>query len=391
MKRLLSAILIFAVITSLFVSCAAKKGSKYHTIYFKDDFKSEKVFLTFFNTKSDKKKTVKMKKYSEDKKSITFSREGDTSKYNMAYITYGNKKKTFKFAFNKCVSGWHKTKTNFLPYTQGKKTNYFAKYDDITLKYKGYNKKIHIWKPDDYNSDSTEKYNTVYVLDAHILTSIGIEEKNIGACPVAAEQINAMNNATGKKSILVAIENIFARDNETVPKIGISSDEKHFGKQEYNSLNGSQLADFTAEKLAPYIRNHYNVYKDARHTAIAGVSLSGLEAFYIGTEHPEIFGTIGALSPSFWEFDNKTWNKYISKKKFGAKSPFIYFFTGPAKDDIGPPVTDMYKRLKKYGYPKNKLAIHYNKDAYHSAEWWRAVFSEFLSAMIYQKNEPLQN
>ena len=90
-----------------------------------------------------------MKKIKDNKNYRTFSCKGDTSKYNMAYIKYGSKK-TDKFAFNKCVSGWWKTENNFIPYTQGEKFEYSPEFDDLTLNYKGYTKIVHVWKPKDY-------------------------------------------------------------------------------------------------------------------------------------------------------------------------------------------------------------------------------------------------
>ena len=223
------------------------------------------------------------------------------------------------------------------------------------------------------------------------MTTFASEEKRIGGCPIVTEQVKAMNSVTGQKAIVVAIENNFARDNELVPKIGKSTDEKFSGEQEFENMNGSQFSEFVAETIVPYIQKHYNVFTDALHTSITGISLGGLEAFYITMEHPKIFGTVGALSPSFWEFDNKVWTKYLKKKTFGENSPFLYFYTGPEKSDTDPFVSNMYNRLYKIGYPKNKLALHFNKEGAHSGYHWRSVFSEFLNAMVYQSGKPLKD
>lgn len=391
MKRLTALILSAAIIASLFCACGTAEDSKTHTVYFRDYTKSQTASATFFNSKSGKKKEVKMKPVEKDKNSTTFSCEGDTSLYNMAYITCG-KEKTGEFAFNKCVSGWQKTEDNFLPYTYGEKeTNYFAKFDKKTLKYKGYEKDIYIWKPDDYDAKSSEKYATVYVLDAQFMTTAKEEKDTVGGCPVVPEQVKAMTQATGKKAIMVGVDNSFPRDYELVPKIGVSADEKRFGKAEYFGMNGTEFSDFAAKVLVPYIQKNYNVETNAENTSLAGASLSGLSAFYITTEHPELFGTLGAFSPSFWEFDDTTWEKYLKKKSFDENSPFLYFYTGAARADTDPYVTNMYNRLKKLGYPKEKLALHFNEKGEHSAVLWRSVFSEFLNAMVFQRLEPLQN
>lgn len=403
MKRISALILIASLLTSILLtacSAATEDSDPYHTLYFKDSFKSDTVVATFFNSKSGESVDVEMEKIGEDNDSYTFSCEGDCSLYNMAYITYGENT-TSKFAFNKCVSGWYRADTYFLPYTEGEKINYFPEMDDVTLESSfGYKKNIHIWKPDDYDDSSSKKYAVIYVLDGHNLISQGEDILNYYAA--APEQVRSMIKETGYNAIVVGIENLYARDNELVPGIGTSMDEMHFGEMEFDSMDGSQFAQFIGETLVPYIREHYNVYSDALHTSITGTSLGGLEAFYITMEYPDIFGTVGAISPSFWEYDDATWTKYLSDKTFDAQSPFVYLYTGPGvpegtvpsatniPKDTDPDVTQMYNRLKEMGYPAEKVVLHFNEEGEHNGLFWRAVFPEFLNAMVYQKIEPLQ-
>ena len=175
MKRALSVFLTIAVITVLFTACGAgQKKAKYpdtHTLYFKDSLKSGKATATFFNSASGKSEAVEMKKTSEDGDSFTFSCEGNCALYNMAYITCGDEK-TREFAFNPCVSGWYRTKDDFLPYTQGEEIDYSPDFEKITLTGHGYEKKIYIWKPDGYDADSAEKYSALYVIDGQFLTAM---------------------------------------------------------------------------------------------------------------------------------------------------------------------------------------------------------------------------
>ncbi len=258
--------------------------NNYHTLYFKDSSKSNKAVATFFHSVSGKSEDVEMKKVNEDKDTVTFSCEGDCSVYNMAYVTYGEQK-TLEFAFNKCTSGWHKIGDELLPYMEGEVDGNFSEYDEVTLTAGEYEKNIHVWKPDNYDASSDEKYSTIYLPDADIFENFVIE------------QVKAMMALTDNKAIIIAIENNFARNYELLPKIGVSADEKQLGELEYDSMNGSEFAEFIAKTLVPYVQKHYNVYTDARHTSIAGVSMSGLETFYTVMEYPDVFGTLGALSP----------------------------------------------------------------------------------------------
>ena len=382
--------------TLLFAACTTdkkeeKKDDSSHTLYFKDSSKSKKAAATFFNSKSGKKKTVKMKKVSSDKSSYIFTCKGDTAAYNMAYVTLG-KKQTKNFAFNKCVSGWYQNKDKLIPFIYGEKTDYTPTSKEVSFPFKESNRLVHIWTPDDYDAESKEKYSTIYILDGQAMEFSGREDQITEDSMYVSQQVEAMTAETGEKAIIVGIENVFRRDFELVPDIGVSKDEEMFGDKIEPELNnlGLEFADFVVKDLVPYVQKNYNVYTDARHTAITGYSLGGLCSFYIAQENPQIFGTNGGLSPSFWEYDDATWNKYLSKKKFDKNSPFLYFYTGPKKHDVEPHVSNMYNRLIKLGYPKDKLAFHYDEKGAHDTISWRGVFSEFLTGMVFQRIEPLQ-
>lgn len=394
MKKILLTIIISVIILNLFSGCEAekpkKKGADYHTLYIRDEFKSEEVIATFFNSKNNKSENVKMDKISEDKKSFTFSCEGNTSTYNMAYVTIDGSKSA-RFAFNKCVSGWNNSEEGFMPYVQGEKISYKYKHEDITLKFNGYDKKIHIWKPDGYSASSKEKYSTIYMLDG-----IGADflEPPVGHTIAESDnstaQVKSMMKTTGKKAIIVAVEtdgdgeNCW-RDDELVPNLGKMAHEEGTSKK-----YGSKFSNFMSDTLVPYIEKHYNVYTDASHNSVEGSSLGGLEAFYIVMDHPEKFGTAGALSPSFWYYNKTQWKKFLSKNKFGKDSPFIYIYSGGIKGDTGREATEMVNLLNEMKYPKEKLAFHYFEKGTHSIDCWRGVFAEFLEAMVHRQVKPLQ-
>jgi len=432
MKRFLSALLSSVIVIALLASCTTDnttvnsenspivseiqteevketaenaentEDNSSHTIYFKDGLKSSKVTATFFNSISGQREDVEMKKISEDDDSFTFSCEGDTASYNMAYITYDDKQ-TIDFSFNKCVSGWYKTEDNFFPYTEGKEIGITPEFKDVTLTGYGYDKLVHIWTPDDYDASSDEKYSTIYMLDGQNIANFGQSDISPDIHQGVIEQVEAMNLLTGNKAIIVAIDNGGPRNYELVPNIEISSDEREKicmngldatepvdEESDYDNMNSVQMAHFIAYKLVPYIQENYNVYNDALHTTITGSSLGGMESFYITMEYPEVFGVVGSLSPSFYQFDGTLWETYLSEKSFGAESPFIYFYTGPVGKDTDPDVTEMYNRLKDMGYPEDKLALHLNENGEHSALCWRSIFSEYLTAFVFQHIEPLQ-
>lgn len=395
MKKFFAAALVLVMLAASVAGCGSQKerpqdsDESHHYLYFKDSSKSDLATATFFNSDSGDSEEIEMTAYSEDNDSRTFCCEGNTSLYNMAKISYGDDH-TKEFAFNKCVSGWYESKDGFLPYTEGEPIKYQPEYDEVTLDCNGYEKKIHIWKPDDYDAASSEKYASVYVLDGQMMAYVGKAGQSVDDTAVVTEQVKAMTCVTGKKAIVIAVDTYgdmgdVSRDAELAP------DLSEYGAQIDREMKGNEFADFVAHTLVPYVQENYNVYTDALHTAVAGASLGGLESFYITMEYPELFGTAGALSPSFLFYDNdEMWRKYLSEKSFDENVPFLYFYTGPEGGDTDPYVTDMVNRLKDLGYPPDKLALHYNENGGHIVWFWRSVFSEFLEAMMFRSVEPLQ-
>ncbi len=63
------------------------------------------------------------------------------------------------------------------------------------------------------------------------------------------------------------------------------------------TYNDKMNTSLTGE-LLPWIETRYRVYKEAKHTTIAGFSLGGLAAFYAALQNPHIFGNVLSMSGS---------------------------------------------------------------------------------------------
>ena len=57
------------------------------------------------------------------------------------------------------------------------------------------------------------------------------------------------------------------------------------------------------EELIPFIDGRLRTMPEARTRAISGLSMGGGQALTIGGNHPELFGSIGALSAAARNFD----------------------------------------------------------------------------------------
>jgi enterochelin esterase-like enzyme len=57
---------------------------------------------------------------------------------------------------------------------------------------------------------------------------------------------------------------------------------------------------FLVGDVMAYVNRRYRTLTGAENTAIMGWSLGGLSAFDIAWKHPDLFGTVGVFSGSFW-------------------------------------------------------------------------------------------
>lgn len=64
--------------------------------------------------------------------------------------------------------------------------------------------------------------------------------------------------------------------------------------------NAHVYAEWLARRLVPHIDRHYRTQAEPQGRAILGWSLGALQAFDMGWQYPDVFGTVGAFSPSFW-------------------------------------------------------------------------------------------
>lgn len=57
---------------------------------------------------------------------------------------------------------------------------------------------------------------------------------------------------------------------------------------------------FVLEEVLPWVNSRYRTRTGPEQTAVLGSSLGGLGAFDLAWRHPDVFGTAGAMSGSFW-------------------------------------------------------------------------------------------
>lgn len=406
MKRILSALLCCVVFLSILTACSNnnsepakstpdEKAELMHDFVVRAPKKTTELTATFVNTGSGKTTDVVMEKDSEDNSCTVFRCEADVNLYNMVHVTYQDES-SMDVAFNSFVSGWNYTGKDFLPYTQGKEPVYDPKFETKTFQFDGRDKLVYIWTPEDYDEKSAEKYSVIYLFDGQSALATGKDRgmDNDTVCWNVAEHIESMMATTEHKAIVVGIENndVYRWD-ELVPDLGeINMEESpdNAKAEDLTKKRGTAFADFLIDTVMPYVNQSYNVYTDAKHTALAGASLGGLETFYTVLSHPDKFGTGGVMSATFDMFADKEWTAFLKDKMKMKNAPFLYFYAGSYMGDNGDVSTPIYNKLIEDGYAKDKLVFSKYEPGEHLIEYWRNIFPEFLEAVFTQNVSALE-
>lgn len=183
------------------------------------------------------------------------------------------------------------------------------------------------------------------------------------------EALDSIQRITGKECIVVGIDNGGdKRMSEYTPYDFIAN--KTAIKAE-----GKEYVDFIVQTLKPFIDSKYRTKKSAEFTSIAGSSLGGLISYYAILKYPDVFGSAGIFSPSFWVSSQA----FTDAEQFVTKaSPRFYLYAGGKESATM--VSDMKKIATALSSKNDKYQITtlVDPNGEHNEKNWRREFPRFF-------------
>ncbi len=235
-------------------------------------------------------------------------------------------------------------------------------------------RRVWIYLPADYKT-SNKKYPVLYMHDGQDLFDEATSEGRIGPLEWGVDEVI---DALPKKCIVVGI------DHDPDKKIRI---EEYFvnTNPDQAKADGEKYLDFIVSTLKPHIDKQYRTLSDKRHTFLAGSSMGGLITFYGGLLYPDVFGSLGVLSPSIW-LDHENIYKQLNdvRKKKSIQKQRYYFYAGDNENRAKPTggfvqmhvdVNAATAVLQKNFNPQIKKTI--TPGGRHGAWHWRIAFPAF--------------
>jgi predicted alpha/beta superfamily hydrolase len=210
------------------------------------------------------------------------------------------------------------------------------------------NRDIYVYLPEGYEK-STTRYPVIYMHDGQNLF-----DPARGYMGQTWKAEATLNDLIARKLIspviVVAIDNTSARMEEYIPE-----------KQ------ADAYLDFLVGTVKPMVDHYLKTKTDRTHTAIMGSSLGGLVSLYAGLKHPEIFGRIGALSPSIWWNQRSILGAYQQAVQLPLK---VYLDSGTEGGEQPQDVRDLAWILEQRGFQKRTLYYFIQQGAQHSEYFW---------------------
>ena len=228
-----------------------------------------------------------------------------------------------------------------------------------------YNMKRRIWVylPGDYAISDT-RYPVLYMQDGQNL--FDVKESFSGEWGID-EYLDSVNFA----GLVIGIDN----GGETRMLEYNPNDSTIYGKG-----RGREYLEILVNMLKPYVDEHFRTLPGKKDTAIAGSSMGGLISFYAGLFHPDVFGSIGVFSPSFWlvpELEEQIQN---TKARGHSRQRYYFYAGGMETDDLVERLEAVQKLMKKKFRCKTELVV--NAKGTHSESYWRKMFPGFYEWLV---------
>lgn len=224
-------------------------------------------------------------------------------------------------------------------------------------------RRIWICLPEDYATQPTKRYRTVYMHDGQNLFNNALAFAGEWGVDESMRNLQLSGDAG---AIVIGIENGGAsRISEYTP----------WTNPQYGGGDGEAYSEFIRNTLKPYVDANYRTRPEAEHTAIAGSSLGGLISLYAAARYPETFGKVGVFSPAFW-INRDSLQLWLANQSL-PESMRVYFVAGTTESSsMMSDINAVRGILNTSGVAASNLRVVGEADGAHSEWFWRREYPD---------------
>jgi predicted alpha/beta superfamily hydrolase len=208
---------------------------------------------------------------------------------------------------------------------------------------------VWVYLPPTYVENTTARFGVLYMHDAQNLFSpalaFGGNEWKVDETMDAASE-----DGTIRETIVVGVENTAARMDELTPTADPT----------YGGGKADQYLSMLIDEIKPTIDKDLRTLPAREQTGIMGSSLGGLVSSYAGVQRADVFGLVGAMSPSTW-WDGTVLLADVATTPTRPSKPVRVYVdsgdSGASNDDVTN-TNELAARYRTVGYVDNKDLLH---------------------------------
>lgn len=234
-------------------------------------------------------------------------------------------------------------------------------------------RRMSVYLPAGYQDSRNERYPVLYLLHG----SGGDEQAwlELGrTAQILDEQI-----AAGRCVPMIVVMPNGNWSEDAAPGYGRKGDVRP-GVPEEHRMDGAYEAHFG--EIVSYVDHHYRTKPDARHRAIAGLSMGGFHTYWIALNNPRMFRYIAPFSAvyHFGEMDSEVYQNERGKlRSLWAMRPYVHIFIG--SDDF---LYEQNREMRRL-LDNNRYEYQYTESAGgHQWRNWRRYLQTFVTELSFQ-------
>jgi enterochelin esterase-like enzyme len=163
------------------------------------------------------------------------------------------------------------------------------------------------------------------------------------------------------------------------------------GRRGYSREGMVGIGDELIQNVVPFVEKNYRVLADAKHRALAGLSMGGGQTFYVGLQHPEVFASVGVFSSGLFggvgfmadsEFDAEAQIPGLLTQAQSFNDKLELFYISVGRQD--PRIENTRKAVATF--KQHGLEVQYNSfPGGHEWQVWRKSLHDFAQ-LVFKEN-----
>ncbi len=235
---------------------------------------------------------------------------------------------------------------------------------------------IWVYRPPSYDR-SSGSYPVVYFHDGRNVFDAAHSYAGVSWAADAAAEALALE---GMETLMVAVDvREEHRNQDYVPFKAVFNNY---------TTHADAYGDFLTQTLKPYIDSQYRTRLEPEHTAIVGASFGGLISLYLGLKHPEIYGFIGAFSPSIGVADFQIFGYLQSQPLERPQRWYLDMGTCEGSDTQMAQFPVHITKVFAYELQKRRqtVQLEVGEGHWHDEQAWQARFPKALRFFLNTQN-----